>query len=136
VHVPEGQHFASSTRNAQRSFFDTWKIARSRTAWLSPEGRRLVRSEQSEIPTAPTALGSVMPVLERRRSRSWLITRPLAGTRGDRGNRLRRCGALAQLAPGGDGALRPLHPAWRPSCATTPERPLTAVRGIAVNYGQ
>src|SRR5580765_3027105 len=61
VHVLEGQHFASFDSNAQRSFFDTvWKIApESNRMGFRLAGPALVRSEQSEILSGPTALGSV-----------------------------------------------------------------------------
>jgi len=61
VHVLEGQHFGSFDSNAQRSFFDTvWKIApESNRMGFRLAGPALVRSEQNEILSGPTALGTV-----------------------------------------------------------------------------
>jgi antagonist of KipI len=61
VHVLEGQHFASFDSNAQRAFFDTvWKIApESNRMGFRLAGPALVRSEQNEILSGPTALGSI-----------------------------------------------------------------------------
>jgi antagonist of KipI len=61
VHVLEGQHFASFDSNAQRAFFDTvWKIApESNRMGFRLAGPALVRSEQSEILSGPTTLGSI-----------------------------------------------------------------------------
>jgi antagonist of KipI len=61
VHVLEGQHFTSFDTNAQRAFFDTvWKIApESNRMGFRLAGPALVRSEQSEILSGPTTLGSI-----------------------------------------------------------------------------
>ena len=61
VHVLEGQHFASFDSNAQRAFFDTvWKIApESNRMGFRLAGPALVRSEQNEILSGPTTLGSI-----------------------------------------------------------------------------
>jgi antagonist of KipI len=61
VHVLEGQHFASFDSNAQRGFFDTvWKIApESNRMGFRLAGPALIRGEQSEILSGPTALGTV-----------------------------------------------------------------------------
>ena len=61
VHVLEGQHFASFDSNAQRAFFDTvWKIApESNRMGFRLAGPPLARSEQNEILSGPTALGTV-----------------------------------------------------------------------------
>jgi antagonist of KipI len=61
VHVLEGQHFPSFDSIAQRAFFDTvWKIApESNRMGFRLAGPPLARSEQSEILSGPTALGTV-----------------------------------------------------------------------------
>jgi antagonist of KipI len=61
VHVLEGQHFASFDPNSQRAFFDTvWKIApESNRMGFRLAGPVLARSEQNEILSGPTALGTV-----------------------------------------------------------------------------
>ncbi|OGA79120.1 MAG: hypothetical protein A3G81_00195 [Betaproteobacteria bacterium RIFCSPLOWO2_12_FULL_65_14] len=61
IHVLDGQHYASFDANAQRTFIDAvWRIApESNRMGFRLAGPALVRAQDDEILSGPTALGSV-----------------------------------------------------------------------------
>jgi antagonist of KipI len=139
VHVLEGQHFESFDANAQRTFFDAvWKIApESNRMGFRLAGPALVRSDQNEILSGPTALGTVQVPAD---------GAPIAlmadhQTTGGYPRIAEIVSAdvprLAQLAPGGSvhfarcdlGMAAELRHHMK-------ERLAAALRGIAWNYGQ
>lgn len=139
LHVLEGQHFGSFDSNAQRSFFDTiWKIApESNRMGFRLAGLALVRSDPQEILSGPTALGTVqvpangLPIaLMADHQTTGGYPRIAEIVSAD-------VARLAQLAPGGTvhfarcdlGLAAELRHHMK-------DRMLTALRGIAWNYGQ
>jgi antagonist of KipI len=139
VHVLEGQHFGSFDGTAQRSFFDTvWKIApESNRMGFRLAGPALVRAEQNEILSGPTALGSVQvpangaPIAlmaDHQTTGGYPRIAEIVSADVPR---------LAQLAPGGSvhfmrcdlGMAAELRHHMK-------ERLSSALRGIAWNYGQ
>jgi antagonist of KipI len=139
VHVLEGQHFASFDSNAQRSFFDTvWKIApESNRMGFRLTGPALVRSDQNEILSGPTALGSVQVP-----ANGTPIT--LMADHQTTGGYPRIAeivsadvARLAQLAPGGTVHFARCDLGMAAELRhDTRERLSAALRGIAWNYGQ
>jgi antagonist of KipI len=61
IHVLDGQHYASFDANAQRTFIDAvWRVApESNRMGFRLAGPALVRAQDDEILSGPTALGSV-----------------------------------------------------------------------------
>ena len=139
VHVLDGQHFATFDANAQRTFFDAvWKIAPdSNRMGFRLAGPALVRSEQNEILSGPTALGTVQvpangaPIAlmaDHQTTGGYPRIAEIVSADVPR---------LAQLAPGGSvhfsrcdlGMAAELRHHMK-------ERLAAALRGIAWNYGQ
>ncbi|MFL6566282.1 MAG: biotin-dependent carboxyltransferase family protein [Burkholderiales bacterium] len=139
VHVLEGQHFASFDSNAQRSFFDTvWKIApESNRMGFRLSGPVLARSEQNEILSGPTALGTVQVPANGTPIALMADHQTTGGYPRIAEIVSADVARLAQLAPGGTvhfarcdlGMAAELRHDAR-------ERLSTALRGIAWNYGQ
>jgi antagonist of KipI len=139
VHVLEGQHFGSFDSNAQRSFFDAvWKIApESNRMGFRLEGPSLVRSEDDEILSGPTALGTVqvpangMPIaLMADHQTTGGYPRIAEIVSAD-------VARLAQLAPGGTVHFARCDLGMAAELRHhVKERLSSALRGIAWNYGQ
>ncbi|HEY7238934.1 MAG TPA: biotin-dependent carboxyltransferase family protein [Burkholderiales bacterium] len=139
VHVLEGQHFGSFDSNAQRSFFDTvWKIApESNRMGFRLTGPALVRSEQTEVLSGPTALGSVQVPANGTPIALMADHQTTGGYPRIAEIVSADVARLAQLAPGGTvhfarcdlGMAAELRHDSR-------ERLAAALRGIAWNYGQ
>jgi antagonist of KipI len=139
VHVLEGQHFGSFDAGAQRSFFDAvWKIApESNRMGFRLAGPALVRSEPDEILSGPTALGTVqvpasgMPIAlmaDHQTTGGYPRIAEIVSADVPR---------LAQLAPGGTVHFTRCDLGMAAELRHhVKERLLSALRGIAWNYGQ
>ena len=139
IHVLDGQHYASFDANAQRTFIDAvWRIApESNRMGFRLAGPALVRAQDDEILSGPTALGSVQVpangapiVLMADHQTTGGYPRIAEIVSAD-------VARLAQLAPGGTvhfarcdlGIAAELR-------RHMSERLEAALRGIAWNYGQ
>jgi antagonist of KipI len=139
VHVLEGQHFASFDSNAQRSFFDTvWKIApESNRMGFRLTGPALVRSEQSEILSGPTALGSVQVPANGTPIALMADHQTTGGYPRIAEIVSADVARLAQLAPGGTVHFARCDLGMAAELRhDSKERLSAALRGIAWNYGQ
>jgi len=139
VHVLEGQHFGSFDSSAQRSFFDAvWKISpESNRMGFRLAGPALVRSEADELLSGPTALGTVQvpangtPIAlmaDHQTTGGYPRIAEIVSADVPR---------LAQLAPGGTVHFTRCDLGMAAELRHhAQERLLSALRGIAWNYGQ
>ena len=139
VHVLEGQHFGSFDSSAQRSFFDAvWKISpESNRMGFRLAGPALARTEADEILSGPTALGTVQvpangtPIAlmaDHQTTGGYPRIAEIVSADVPR---------LAQLAPGGSVHFSRCDLGMAAELRHhSQERLLSALRGIAWNYGQ